>query len=266
MRIVLTAVTAGLLVAALAACQRKAETKAPAAPAAPLTFIQTSPDATVRLVLDPGVGARPGLRGKLYGDGVKELTSFADQAHSDRARLSQKGYPSPAYERDLVWSLTAATPNLASARETWSDYTGGAHPNHGWLGVIWDVHSDREIPRGELFRVDADQGQLDALLCQAVKAAKSRRAGAAAINEEVGTWSCPKWDDSNFVFAPSTTAGKIGGLTFLFDPYVLGPYAEGDYAVTVPQSDFRIALAPAYADEFAGAPAPEPAARPAPKR
>ena len=75
------------------------------------------------------------------------------------------------------------------------------------------------------------------------------------MGEESGTWSCPKWADSQFVFAPSTAAGKIGGLVFLFDPYVLGPYAEGDYRVTVPLSAFAESLSPSYAEEFAGAPA-----------
>ena len=56
------------------------------------------------------------------------------------------------------------------------------------------------------------------------------------------------------MLAAGTTAGKAGGLVFLIAPYLVGPYAEGSYEVTVPQSAFRSLLAPAYADEFAGQP------------
>ncbi len=46
------------------------------------------------------------------------------------------------------------------------------------------------------------------------------------------------------MLAPSTTPGKVGGLTALIDPYVVGPYSEGDYEVTVPASAFQALLAP----------------------
>ena len=49
-------------------------------------------------------------------------------------------------------------------------------------------------------------------------------------------------------------------LSSLIGPYLVGPYADGSYEVTVPQSAFRALLAPAYADEFAGEPKTESAA------
>jgi hypothetical protein len=54
---------------------------------------------------------------------------------------------------------------------------------------------------------------------------------------------------------------RAGGLLFLFDPYVIGAYAEGDYAVLIPLSDFQAAVAPAWAKDFEGSPAPGVASR-----
>lgn len=248
----------------LGGCHRKAEVRPPAAgPPPPLSFAETTPDATVKLTLAPAIGERSGLRMKLYGDGVKELTSFVAEARNDRAHLQAKGFSAPPYERDITWTITAATPHLLSAREAWVDDTGGAHPNHGWIGLLWDVERDQPIPRADIFQPDPDQARLDAALCRAIKAAKAQRQGAVAIGEDSGAWSCPRWADSNFVFVPSTQKDKIGGLEFLFDPYVLGPYSEGDYRVIVPQAEFHDALAPAYADDFAGDPAPPPGPPPA---
>lgn len=257
MRIALA--VAGLVAVALCGCHRKeASPKASAPLPEPLSFSQVTPDSTVKMTLAPVIAQEPGLRFRLYGDGVKELKSFAAQAHGDRAHLAAKGLQTPPYQRDIAWTLTAATPRLLSARESWFDDTGGAHPNHGWNGLLWNIPEDRAIPRAELFRPDADQAKLEQGLCEAIKAAKVQRVGAQEAAEEAGSWPCPRWADSDFVFAPSTVHGKLGGLVFLFDPYSLGPYAEGDYQVTVPLAEFQGALSPAYADEFAGAPEPLP--------
>lgn len=247
-----------LAAALIAGCHRKAEQPRPAPPKPPepLAFVQTTPDATVKLALDAAIGAHPGLRAQIYDDGVKELKSFAAEAQNDRAHLAAKGMTMRRYERTVAWSLTAEAPYLLSARKDWFDDTGGAHPNHGSEGLLWDVVGDHPISRRDLFRPDADQSALDSALCEAVKAAKRLREGAVADFE---TWPCPKWADSNFVLAPSTVAKKLGGLVFLFDPYAVGPYSEGGYEVTIPQTTFQADVAPAYASEFAGEPKPAPA-------
>ena len=238
--------------AALAAtgCQRKETGKGPQPPQR-LSFAQTTPDATVRLTLAPVIGDYPALRFKLYQDGVRELNTFVTEARNDRLHVQQKGGKAQPYEHAISWTLTAATPRLLSAWETWYDYAGGAHPNNGSDALIWDPVNDHEIQRGDLFKPDADQARLDASLCQAIHQAKAQRSGPS----DPLTWPCPKWADSNFVFAPSVVSGKLGGLVFLFDPYAVGPYAEGTYEVAVPLDIFKGDLSPAWAAEFAGAPA-----------
>ncbi len=243
-----------IALAALAAalgtgCHKKPEPKPQ--PPARLSFAQTTPDATVKLTLAPVIAAHPGLRFKLYQDGVRELTTFITEARNDHARLLKAGGKPQTYEHTISWTITAATPRLLSAWETWYDYAGGAHPNSGSEGLLWDAADDREIARGDLFRPGADQARLDAALCEAVRRAKAERQGSVGDSR---TWPCPKWSESNYVFAPSVIEGKLGGLIFLFDPYAIGPYAEGTYEVTVPLSAFKDALAPPYAVEFAGSP------------
>ena len=46
-------------------------------------------------------------------------------------------------------------------------------------------------------------------------------------------------------------------LMFLYDPYAIGPYAEGEYEVLLPLSAFQGAINPAYAPDFTGSPSPE---------
>ena len=70
---------------------------------------------------------------------------------------------------------------------------------------------------------------------------------AKGVEWDPESFPCPKWRESHFVLAPSTVPGKIGGLVFLFDPYAVGAYAEGEYEVTLPQALFTAVLAPAGA-------------------
>ena len=250
--------------AGIAGCRPKASSDkppaatAPGAPApGPLTFAQSTPDAMAKLTMSPEFNDYPGLRAKLYGDGVRELTSFISEAHNDHQRMAAEGAPQQQYERTIDWTITARTPLLTSAREAWFISSGGAHPNSGADTLLWDVVGDREIFGRDLFKPRADHAKLDGVLCDAVKTAKIQRDGAVW---DPKTWPCPMWFDSDFVFAPSTEKDKIGGLTFLFDPYAIGPYVEGDYAVTVPFARFKDAVSPLYASVFAGDPQPGPAA------
>ena len=252
-----------ILLAALAllACESKkkriaeytADDKAVAAPAPPFRFARTSADAKVELTFPPGMDAYPELHRALFDAGKQELLDFAAQAKEDRARFARKGVSQPQpYERRVSWTVTAVTPNLVSLRSTWFDDTGGVHPNHGSDTRLWDREHFQMLLQSDLFQPDYDFTALNQTLCAAVRKAKQARLGPTDPN----SWPCPKWRDSHATLVPSTQPFRIGGIMFLFDPYVIGAYAEGDYAVLIPQSDFQTALAPTRTAEFVGSPAP----------
>ena len=57
---------------------------------------------------------------------------------------------------------------------------------------------------------------------------------------------------STFTLVPSRQAGKVAGLSFHFNPGLLGAKADGKYSVYVPASIFAASLSDIYADHFAG--------------
>jgi hypothetical protein len=253
------------LVAVLAACERKpvpppkapveasvtAPTAAAPAPMArPLSFDQSDEAAKVALRLPAEIAGHPALHALLYDRETAGLKTFAAKAQADR-KASDGKFPWRPYARQSQWFLAADSALLVGLRALWFEDTGGAHPNHGGSSLIWDNVANREIQPKALFRPDADMKVLDKAICDAVAQAKTHRAGATPLND---MFSCPKWNQTVLVLAPSTIPGKIGGLTALIDPYVVGPYAEGDYEVVVPLSMFQALLAPAYAGAFGGAP------------
>lgn len=227
-----------------------ASTPAPPAPERPLDFKQTDAAAEVGLTLAPEIGRYPALHAMLYDREAALLKAFVIRAEADR-KTDDGRFPWRRYDSQREWVLAAATPRLISLRGMWFDYTGGAHPNHGSRGLLWDARTNTEIKPAALFRADADMKTLDKAICEAVAAAKSHREGAGPLDDLFG---CPKWTDTALVLAPSTEPGKIGGLTVLIDPYVVGPYAEGDYELTIPLPAFKALLSPTYAELFAGTP------------
>lgn len=252
------------LVAALAACDRKPApppVETPAAPTAPiaaapapmarpLAFDQTDTAAKVALRLPAEIANYPALHTLLYDREVAGLRTFAAKAAADH-KASTGQFPWRPYNRQGQWFLAADAAPLVSLRALWFEDTGGAHPNHGGASLLWDTAANREIQPKALFREGVDMTVLDKAICDAVAQAKTRREGATPLND---MFSCPKWSQTVLALAPSAIPGKIGGLTALIDPYVVGPYSEGDYEVTVPAAAFQGLLAPAYAGAFGGAP------------
>ena len=249
------------LLAPLAACEQKpappppaptapAPPVAPAAPVRPLAFDQSDAAAKVALRLPAEIVNFPALHTMLYDREVAGLKAFAAKAQTDR-KASTGQFPWRPYARQGQWFLAAEASPLVALRALWFEDTGGAHPNHGGASLLWDTTANSEVQPKALFRADADMTALDKAICDAVATAKTRREGAVPLND---MFTCPKWSETVLIPAPSTTTGKIGGLTAIIDPYVVGPYSEGDYEVTVPVSAFHGLLAPAYAGAFGGVP------------
>jgi len=247
--------------ATVAACERKpaeppkapaapAPSASPAAPVRPLAFDKSDAAAKVALRLPAEITNFPALHTMLYDREAAGLKAFAAKAEVDR-KASTGQFPWRPYGRQNQWFLAADATPLVALRALWFEDTGGAHPNHGGASLLWDTAAGKEIQPKALFRDGADMTPLNKAICDAVATAKTHREGAVMLND---TFSCPKWTETVLVPAPSATPGKIGGLTALIDPYVVGPYSEGDYEVTVPVSAFQGLLAPAYAGAFGGVP------------
>lgn len=248
--------------AALAACDRRQPAEAPPppeaaapAPTVPLTYEQATPQAEVKLVLPPETAAVPALYSQLYAAARNDLAAFAEGAKGELDELRAAGFPATPYGREIAYRFAAETPRLISLVRQDYEFTGGAHPNTALQALVWDKPTGRALTTADLIRSDADTGPADRALCDAIRREKQARTGSAALNGELT--ACPRLREVSAALVPSTVEGKAGGLTAVFSPYAIGPYAEGAYEITLPQTAFRAALAPAYVQEFDGAPASE---------
>lgn len=257
-----------VLALAASACERRQQqaaapaappAPAPARPAGPLTYQRTIPTAEVSLTLPEAVGRIPALYARLYGEDRKALDAFADASVEEVESLRAAGLPAPAYAQTFEYSLAAETPRLIGLTRLAYENTGGAHPNSALTGLVWDKTANTVVETAALFAKGADMAAADEALCDAIKAEKRSRIGDDSFNSAFP--ACPALATSQATLLPSVVKGKAAGLTVLFSPYDIGAYAEGAYEIDLPLAAFQAVLAPDYAGEFAGAPAPRPASR-----
>jgi hypothetical protein len=247
---------------ALAACERREQQAAapppPAkvAPAGPLAYARKTDIAEISLTLPARVGELPALYARLFGEQKAALDAFAADAAKDLEGLRAAGLPARPYTRQVEYTVAAETPRLISLRVQTFEDTGGAHPNTALSALTWDKQQGKALAPKDLLAQGADSAAADRALCDAVKAEKRRRIGDDSFTTVFP--ACPTLADAALLLAPSTAAGRAGGLTALFSPYDVGAYVEGAYEIDVPLAAVRTALNPAYATEFAGAPRPRP--------
>ena len=116
-------------------------------------------------------------------------------------------------------------------------FTGGAHGMTTSHSVIYDTDSGALLALEDLFTPETD---ILALLQPLVREMLDAQLGEMALSDfiEPGT-------DSLDSFRTFTLGSE--GVTFVFDPYAVAPYAAGTQQVLVPWT----ALAPALAEDFA---------------
>lgn len=215
---------------------------------------RTTDDAEVGLTLEQSLGRWPELHRRLWRADRAELAKFAAEAKSQRDELRREGMKPPQFSRELSWEVSATSPRLVSLAGTWYEYSGGAHPNHGYRMLLWSVAAKHELKRAALFKPPSKaDAAIDRALCRGI--AKARADKQVEVDADyLKIWPCPKFRTAKFALLPSRSAGGFGGFEFLFDPYEIGSYAEGEYEVVLPQAAMRPVLTQAWARDFAGEP------------
>jgi hypothetical protein len=128
---------------------------------------------------------------------------------------------------------------------------------HGTRPLLWDREADREIAFADLFQ--GGTTKMDELFksayCAGLDKARAEKRGpeqaGAVIGPEDPFNQCPQFGDLALI--PGGTAGQpMTMVTIHADPYVAGPYSEGDYDVEIPVTAAVLAaLKPEYRPSFA---------------
>lgn len=206
-----------------------------------------------KLTLGKQVASAKKLREFLEPKARAQLTEM--QVEVTRAASGQT-LPKP-WPGTIDWQATPAGDRYLNVVGRSAIYTGGAHSLPAVQAFVWDRLAERALYLPDLL-VDSTAGsepmqRLAALVRDAVIAEKSRRSAAdpdrppydPAGDSFIGKGFAPQVESfANVNFAIPASSEEAGGLVFLFSPYDVGPYSDGEYAVTVPAEDARALLKP----------------------
>lgn len=197
--------------------------------------------------------AIPALRRILEADLAKSRDGLASASMEGMQYAKADDYPFHPYGLWVKWSVVADLPGWLSLSAQVSDYSGGAHPNHGFDAMVWDKRVGVRRQAMDLFTsAKALDAAVRADLCAALdkERAKKRQGTPVALAEFD---ECI--DPADTTITPGSDNGKtFDRIGFLIAPYVAGPYVEGDYEVTLPVTDRILALVkPQYRASFGAA-------------
>ena len=235
--------------------EAQANAAAPAAAAAAGKIDDKTDLLTFHLAWPAEVGAIPALVEAIRGPALEHKAEMLANAKSDKAEREASNYPFHAYEVSNDYKVAGSTPQFLSLYDEWFEDTGGAHPMHGTNALLWDKQANKEVKFADMFT--GGLAQINALFgkayCAALDAERAkRREGETYGGPDDPFNQCPKFEELILIPKAGTNGAAFGTLWFHADPYVGGPYAEGDYDVELPMSAAAIAaLKPKYRASFA---------------
>lgn len=194
----------------------------------------------------------PALETWLDADLARHKAEVAKGADEDKKAADGGEFPFRAHSGSTEWKLVADLPGWLSLSALVGGYTGGAHPNYAYTSILWDKQANRRIEVAELF---ASKAALAAAIrpafCDALDAQRAKKRGEK-VNRKSGDAfdECIDPTESAIILGSSNrrTFDRIGVLV---SPYSAGPYAEGDYEVTLPLTPAVVAaIKPQYRAAF----------------
>ncbi|RVU07628.1 DUF3298/DUF4163 domain-containing protein [Novosphingobium umbonatum] len=256
--LVLTACGKGEATAPTAAASSAGTAPQPPAPPVPVAGVARKVHEETKLYAfdysyPAAAEAIPALKSWLEADMAKQKADLAQSAKEGAADAKQSGFDYRPYASGMDWKVVADLPQwLSLSASVYSD-TGGAHPNHGTTALLWDKAAGQQRKVVDLFTSPAAFTKvLQPAFCDALDAQRAKRRGAK-VNRNSG-------DEFDACLDPASVTVILGSakkqgfdrIGFLIDPYAAGPYAEGDYEVTLPVTDkVPAAVKPQFRAAFA---------------
>jgi hypothetical protein len=196
-------------------------------------------------------GRIPALKAWLDAERDKSRRQLIEDATAGRAEAKESGYEYHAYAAGRGWEKVTETPRFLSLSAQIYDYTGGAHPNHGYDSLLFDKQKGTRLDPIDVFASKAAfDGVIQKPFCALLDKDRARRRGAPVVRDAEIFDDCIKPSEQTVILGSSNgrTFDKVGVLV---GPYAAGSYAEGDYEFTLPVTAALLkAVKPEYREAF----------------
>lgn len=198
------------------------------------------------------VGAVPELAALLRAEAETARAAARKSALEDQASAKAEGFDFHTHSLGIEWRVVTQTPRFLSLSNAFYTFTGGAHGNYGFTGLVWDRRAGKRLAATDLF---VSKAALKAAVLKPFCAGlddERRKKGLEAPEDGATFPRCVDPVSEATIVLGSTNRAKFNRIGFLMDPYVAGSYAEGSYEVTLPVTPAILAaVKPEYLGEFA---------------
>jgi len=250
------------LVALLCACSgepqpaasRPAEAAAPAAAPSPPPVVPVPVPADARSVKEendlyefeysyPAAAASiPALKALLDKDLDARKAELLKMAKEGRAEAKKSDFPYNPYSRTVQWEVVTDLPGWLSMSTIVGEYFGGAHPNYVFETLLWDRTTNRRYDPADLFISPAALDKaIRAPFCAELDRQRAKKREGWEPSGEIPEFSGCIAPTEQTIILGSSHGKAFNRIGVLVPPYAAGPYAEGDYDVTVPVTDAVLA-------------------------
>lgn len=179
-------------------------------------------------------GAIPELKSLLDGELEKVRTELQKEAAEGQKQAKQGGFPFNPYSHSVEWKVVTALPAWLSMSTLVGYYSGGAHPNYGYDTVLWDrIAGKRRAPLDLFTSKAALADAIRASFCKELDRQRAKKRQGQSIGEIAEFNECIDPTEQTVILG-SSNGKAFDRIGILVSPYAAGPYAEGDYEVTVP--------------------------------
>lgn len=203
-------------------------------------------------IIPPDAAARKVVREWMTAQ-AERLKALALKSAQDDFKASQEGgYEYRQHSDGSRWAAAADTRSLMSFQGQHFFYTGGAHPMTNYLALVYDKREGQLLRPLDIFSDPAAAAAaITPLYCKRLDELRLEKRGEKTDPSDL-FGDCPKLREATFL-PVSTIPKMIDRLRIILDPYVAGPYAEGEYVIELPVDQQLIDLVkPEYQGVFIG--------------
>ena len=192
------------------------------------------------------------LVAKLSADLSKSYDDALAAARENKSDTEKYNAPFNQNMFHRAWTLEGQTKRLISLVSGTDTFTGGAHPNHGSSALLWDRTNASEVKLADLFASpDGLDSGVRAAFCKALDAERAKRRQGEKLEGPFA--ECPALSELTVAPVDKDGDGRFETIRLVADPYVAGPYAEGDYEVVLPVTAALVAgLKAEFRPDFKG--------------
>lgn len=197
------------------------------------------------------VRALPELRLYLESRISRAKTDLISDAVAQGRRARAEGEDFQPYLLHIDWTSVADLSRWMSLSGVNMAHMGGAHPQHGRMALLWDKSANVNRQVIDLFSSPPEfSAAVRADFCRALDQRRRQNGVDLDAMDDRLFEKCP--DPAGLaVVLRSADRQHFTHLGILIDPYLVGPYSEGSYDITVPVTPSILsAVKPHYQSVF----------------